>query len=171
MSSILDIDLDYFAILDNPVKRLKDLLEWGNQPVEIIVEQHHKILKQWETCIKKGIIDPPTYVLHVDEHHDTMDEKRTPNVANFIYHAMRKWTNCHVHWLVEQPIDSPEMWLSENAWNTINQRFSIGAQRPQDWPKPDLVSVCTSPEFIDKTLRCRLQEHIDLWDDMFNFLN
>jgi len=46
MSSILDVDLDYFAVLDNPVKRLSDLMEWANQPVNTIVEKHYKILKK-----------------------------------------------------------------------------------------------------------------------------
>ena len=81
MSSILDIDLDYFAILDNPVKRLNDLLNWSNRPVEIITEKHHRVLREWKKLIKKGIISPPRYILHVDEHHDMMDERRTPNIA------------------------------------------------------------------------------------------
>jgi hypothetical protein len=42
-----------------------------------------------------------------------MDEKAKPNIANFIFHAMRDWSDVRVHWLVEQAIDSPEMWLSE----------------------------------------------------------
>ncbi|GAX62631.1 outer membrane protein [Candidatus Scalindua japonica] len=32
MSSLLDIELDYFAILDNPVARLNKILNWGSKP-------------------------------------------------------------------------------------------------------------------------------------------
>jgi hypothetical protein len=82
-----------------------------------------------------------------------MDEKTKPNIANFIFHAMRDWTKVRVHWLVEQAIDSPEMWLSEDTWDILSKRFTWSSHRPPKWPKPDLVSVCTSPEFISDTLR------------------
>ena len=171
MSSILDIDLDYFAVLDNPVKRLSDLMEWANQPVNTIVEKHHKILNKWNICVNKGIISPPTSILHVDEHHDMMDEKKTLNIANYLYHAMRKWHDCRVYWLVAQPIDSPELWLSEDIWNLLVSRFSTGAQRPQNWPRPNLVTVCISPEFVAPILRYRLLKHIEQWNNEFNFSN
>jgi hypothetical protein len=35
-SSILDVDLDYFAIVDKPIKRLHDLLKWASRPVDFI---------------------------------------------------------------------------------------------------------------------------------------
>lgn len=165
MSSILDIDLDYFVIFNNPIARLKELLEWSGQPVNIIVEQHHKVLKQWETFIKKGVISSPKYILHVDEHHDMMDEKRTLNIANIFYHVMSKWPDCYVFWLVEQAIDTPEIWLSQEVWSSFVQRFKSGPQRPHAWPKPDMVSVCTSPQFINKTLRCQLLKQIEIWNN------
>jgi len=169
LSSILDIDLDYFANINNPIKRLKELLKWCNQPVNTVVEQHHKVLKQWEIFIKKGVISSPRYILHVDEHHDMMDEKRTLNIANFLYHVMSKWSDCCVFWLVDEPIDSPEIWLSEDVWDSFARRFSVGSECPQDWPKPDLVSVCTSQEFIDKTLMCQLLRQIEIWNNRLQF--
>lgn len=171
MSSILDIDLDYFAILDDPTKRLKDILEWANRPIDFIVDEHHRVLRRWEVYIKKGIIPPPKYILHVDEHHDMMDEKKMPNIANVVYHAMRTWPDCCVHWLVEQPIDSPQMWLSENVWSELAQRFNVGPNRPRGWPEPDLVSVCTSPEFMNRTLRCNLLDQIKHWNFSVRFAN
>jgi len=164
LSSILDIDLDYFAILDNPINRLNDLLNWGNRPVEIVTEKHHRILKEWKKFIKKGIISLPQYILHVDEHHDMMDERKTPNIANFLYHAMIQYPDCQVYWLVEEPIDSPEMWLSDDVWDMLAHRFTQGSKIPSSYPKPDFVSVCTSPEFLSTDLRCSLLENIELWN-------
>ena len=161
MSSILDIDLDYFSIIDNPIEHLHDLLKWARRPVDFIVEKHHMVLKRWKGSVRKGVISPPTHILHVDEHHDMMDERKSPNIANFMYLVMSYWPGCRVYWLVEQPIDSPEMWISENVWNSLAPRFSQGSRRPHNWPRPDLVSVCTSPEFIDTALRSRLISEIE----------
>ena len=145
MSSILDIDLDYFNLIDNPVQRLVELLAWADCPVSFVVENHHESLRWWKNYVKKGSLREPEYILHVDEHHDMMDEKRTPNIASFMYHAMWTWPEVRVHWLVEEPIDSPAMWLSEDTWQILSRRFTWGSDFPRKWPKPQLVSVCTSP--------------------------
>jgi hypothetical protein len=89
-----------------------------------------------------------------------MDERTKPNIANFILHAMRDWSNVHVHWLVEQAIDSPEMWLSEDTWAKFSKHFIWSSRRPPKWPKPDIVSVCTSPEFVSDKLRKNLLKAI-----------
>ena len=157
LCSILDIDLDYFNLVDDPVRRFRELLAWACRPVDFFVEEHHRVLRLWRARIKKGSMVPPTHILHVDEHHDMMDEKISPNIANVMFHAMRRWPRCRVHWLVEDPIDSPEMWLNEKAWRSLAPRFSMGPRRPRGWPKPDLVSVCTSPDFICPDLRQRLR--------------
>ena len=153
MSSILDIDFDYFNLVDNPVQSLEKLLSWADCPVSFVAENHHEVLRWWRSCLKKGHLRETQYILHVDEHHDMMDEKTKPNIANFIFHAMRDWSNVRVHWLVEQAIDSPEMWLFEDTWDMLSKRFTWSSHRPPKWPKPDLVSVCTSPEFVSDTLR------------------
>ncbi len=168
MSSILDIDFDYFAILNDPVMRLKTLLEWGDHPVDTIVNRHHEVLKIWDAYVSRNIISPPTYILHVDEHHDMMDEKQTPNIANFLFHAMRKWPDCKVFWLVDNPIDYPDMWLSEDIWKTFSVRFESGSKIPCTWPTPVLVSACISTEFIHATLRHNLLKQIDNWNEKFN---
>jgi len=59
-----------------------------------------------------------------------------------------------------QPIDYPDMWLSAEAWDTVSSRFSHFKRFRQQWPKPDLVSVCTSPGFIDERLSQRLVERV-----------
>ena len=41
MSSILDIDLDYFNLIGNPEKRLQELLDWGNRRIAFTVEKHN----------------------------------------------------------------------------------------------------------------------------------
>ena len=158
--SFLDIDLDYFNTVDDPVKSLRSLLSWAQRPVDFVVEQHHWVLRRWQARIKRGSVTPPTHILHVDEHHDMMDERKTPNIANFVCHAMHRWPECRVHWLINQPIDSPEMWLSEETWESLAPRFSYGARRPPKWPRPDLVSVCTSPEFVSPALGRQLMEHL-----------
>ena len=50
-------------------------------------------------------------------------------------------------------IDCPSMWLAPNTWSSLRRRFSCGPKWPGSWPRPDLVSVCTSPEFVDRKTR------------------
>jgi len=102
MSSILDIDLDYFKRIDTPTKKLSRL--YTGCPISFVVENHHKVLRLWRDYYRKNHAGEPKYLLHVDEHHDMMDEKSKPNIANFVYHAMREWTEVRVHWLVDTPI-------------------------------------------------------------------
>jgi hypothetical protein len=152
LCSILDIDLDYFNLVKSPEQRLLRLLKWAGRPVDFFVEKHHAALKKWLTQIEKRKLSSPTHILHVDEHHDMMDEQSVPNIANVIIHAMRRWPECRVHWLVEDAIESPEMWLDEETWKELSSRFTMGTRRPQKWPKPDIVSMCTSPAFVPKLL-------------------
>ena len=156
MSSILDIDLDYFNLVENPIQRLVGLLTWADCLVAFVVENHDQVFVRWKDRVKSGMLAPPTYILHVDEHHDMMDERKNSNIANFMYHAMRTWQDCRVHWLVQQRIDSPSMWLSDDVWGSFKPRFSVSPHRPRGWPRPNLVSVCSSPDFLDKDLRQQL---------------
>ena len=119
MSSLLDIDLDYFNLVDNPVQRLERLLKGAECPVSFIIRSHHEALRRWKSCLQKRGLRDPQHILHVDEHHDMMDENATPNIANFLYHAMRMWPEVRVHWLVQRPIDSPSMWLSDESWRML----------------------------------------------------
>ena len=161
MCSILDIDLDYFNQINNPHRRLEKLLTWAGCPVMVVVENHNEVLRKWKGNIKKMNLTEPQHILHVDEHHDMMDEKATLNIANVIYHAMKIWPSVQVHWLVEHAIDSPAMWLSDPTWEKLSKRFTWGTNRPYNWPKPHIVSVCTSPEFISSELRKELMMVID----------
>jgi len=159
--SILDIDLDYFNDIEDPVQQLSNLLTWAGRPVDFIVEEHQVVLKHWQEYLKKRKLPSPMHILHVDEHHDMMDEKSVPNIANVMVHALHRWNQCRVHWLVENPIDSPEMWLSDSKWGQLSPRFSMGPNKPAGWPKPDIVSVCISNAFIPKTLREQLLTTIE----------
>ena len=156
MCSILDIDLDYFNTIEDPVQGLNKLLTWANRPVDFIVEKHNMVLKHWQEYLEKRNLPSPRYILHVDEHHDMMDEQPKPNIANVMVHALSRWPQCRVHWLVEKPIDSPEMWLSDSKWVQLASRFSMGPNKPIGWSKPDIVSVCTSDAFVPKSLREQL---------------
>ncbi len=156
MSSILDIDLDYFNLMESAIERLRDLLAWAGLPVSIVVGKHHHAFRKWRALVRRGDLPVPGFILHVDEHHDMMDERRSPNLANFMYHVMRQWPACRVHWLVESPIDHPRHWLSDESWREVGDRFSRGRRIPHSWPKPDLVSVSTSPGFVVDPLRCEL---------------
>ena len=106
MSCILDIDLDYFRLFNDPIRRLDEVLGWAGRPVDLIVDEHHKVLKYWDRAIEKGVIEAPTFILHVDEHHDMLSEQPPVLFGNFLYFAMRKWPDCRVHWLTENPIDT-----------------------------------------------------------------
>lgn len=165
MCSILDIDLDYFNEVKEPTKQLCWLLAWAGRPVDLVVEKHHDALRHWRSLVKNSTLLAPRFILHIDEHHDMMDERATPNIANWIVHAMRTWPRCHVHWLVEMPIDSPQMWLSDETWEDLKPRFSIGKRRPRGWPKPNFVSVCTSPYFVAKPLYDQL---LNLLESSYN---
>jgi len=156
MHSILDIDLDYFNLLENPTGALENLLLWAGCPVDFIVERHSHVLQLW----KRRNSSTPSHILHVDEHHDMMDEKPHTNIANVMYHAMRMWPQCKVHWLIQQPIDSPAMWLTPATWKSFRRRFSLGPIIPPGWPRPDIVSVCTSPDFIRSDLVIELMKVI-----------
>ena len=152
MSVILDIDLDYFRFFDEPLKRLNELLVWADRPVDHIVTHHHEAFGLWTKAVKEGVIDTPHFILHVDEHHDMLCERPPINAGNFLYFAMRRWPRCRVHWLVDLKIDSPKQWLPEDKWNPLSRRFASGNRLRAGWPTPDLVTVCTSPSFIDKAL-------------------
>jgi hypothetical protein len=87
-----------------------------------------------------------------------MDQRQQTNIANFMFHAMRMWPQCRVHWLVQHPIDSPAMWLEDETWDSLLRRFSHGPHCPAQWPKPDVVSVCTSPDFVAPKLAAELMD-------------
>jgi hypothetical protein len=153
--SILDIDLDYFNLMPDATHRLHEMLTWASCPASIIVERHNHAFAQWrKRCQKHGIA--PSHILHVDEHHDMMDQRQQTNIGNFMYHAMCLWHGCRVHWLVQEAIDTPSMWLEEETWDLLRRRFSHGPHRPARWPKPHLVSVCTSPDFVAPSLKAEL---------------
>ena len=156
MSLLLDIDLDYFNLMGDPTGALEQLLIWARCPVAFVVERHNHAFAQWRRRVREGRLPTPSHILHVDEHHDMMDERKRANMANVMYHAMRLWPECRVHWLVQEAIDSPAMWLSDDTWAHLRQRFSHGSCRPRSWPRPDLVSICTSPEFVEEAQRERL---------------
>jgi hypothetical protein len=85
-----------------------------------------------------------------------MDQRQQTNIGNFMYHAMCLWHWCRVHWLVQEAIDTPSMWLEEETWDLLQHRFSHGSNRPARWPKPHLVSVCTSPDLVAPSLKAEL---------------
>ena len=156
MSSILDIDLDYFGLVKEPARSLWRLLSWAGCPVSVVVDAHHHALREWRRLIAGRGLAVPGFILHVDEHHDMMDERARPSVSNAMSHAMRTWGKCRLHWLTVSPIDSPETWLSEETWSVFGKRFSMGSRIPRGWLRPDLVSVAKSPEFVATDLMVRL---------------
>ncbi len=160
MSFIVDIDLDYFRLFKAPLRRLDQVLKCAGRPVDFIVDHHHEVVERWETAISEGIIGTPTFILHIDEHHDMLGEQLPMNLGNFMYFVMQKWSHCHVCWLTKEPIDHPAMWLSEEAWESVRARWRSVSRLDSRWPQPDLVSVCTSPGFIEESLSRRLLQRI-----------
>ena len=103
--SILDIDFDYFNLMSVPGDQLRRLLRWADCPVTTVVDRHNHAFSHWRKRWRFDGISP-THILHVDEHHDMMDQRQQTNIGNFMFHAMRMWPECRVHWLVQQAIDS-----------------------------------------------------------------
>lgn len=159
-TSILDIDLDYFNLVSDPIRALSELLTWVNRPVDVLADTHDDAMRRWVRLIASGKLSLPTHILHVDEHHDMMDQKPTINVANVIYHAMSRWPKCRVYWMVERAIDIPAMWLAEDMWKNLKKRFRMGTQLPQKWPKPDFLSVAISADFLRPNLKDALMDVI-----------
>jgi hypothetical protein len=161
MSVILDIDLDYFRLFKHPMREWEQLLGWASRPVDFVVKDHHQAFTRWQKLVNQGAISSPSLIIHADEHHDMLSESPPVQFGNFPYFALRQWPECRVHWLTAKPIDHPDMWLSQTAWHAISSRFSSGSKMRREWPKPDLVSVCTSPGFVDEKLSRSLLERIE----------
>ena len=90
MYSILDIDLDYFNQVPDAAHRLEQLLNWAACPVSMVVECHNHAFARWRKRWRTHAI-APSHILHVDEHHDMMDQRQQSNIANFMFHAMCTW--------------------------------------------------------------------------------
>lgn len=149
--TILDIDLDYFNEVTEPALCLERMLRCSGCYVNILYEKHNHAFTDWKQRFRiHGI--PPTHILHVDEHHDMLNERKQANLGNFMFHAMCLWPACRVHWLVQHPIDSPAVWLEDETWESLRKRFSYGPHMPRRWPEPDIVSVSTSPDFVPPDL-------------------
>jgi hypothetical protein len=160
VTSILDIDLDYFNLISDPVGVLSELLAWANRPIDVLVDNHADAMRRWMKLIASGKLSLPTHILHVDEHHDMMDQKTILNDANVMYHAMSQWTKCHVYWMTEHSIDTPVMWLDDDVWKRLKTRFRMGTQYPENWPAPDFLSVTISPDFLHPKLKGALMDEI-----------
>lgn len=160
MSVILDMDLDYFALFEPPVRELDRLLAWAGRPVDFVVQHHHEAYTRWSQMVRAGIIGRPDLIIHADEHHDMMSARPPVSFGNFLYFAMRHWPECRVVWLTRQPIDYPDMWLPDDAWNAVSSRFECVTRFRRQRRRPDLVSVCTSPDFIDQRLSRKLMERV-----------
>ena len=160
MSSILDIDLDYFNLVSDPIGALTELLAWSHRPVDVVADNHADAMRHWAKLVDAGSTPVPRYILHVDEHHDMMDQKNTINIANVMYHAMLRWPRCRVYWMAEDSIETPGMWLDPDVWGRLRRRFRMGRQRPKKWPTPHFLSVTISVDFVRPDLRDALMEEI-----------
>jgi len=109
MSVILDIDLDYFALFEHPVREFTRLLTWAARPVDFVVEHHHDAYARWRRMAEAGSIEHPHLIIHAGEHHDMMSDRPPANFGSFLYFAMDDWPECRVVWLTRQPIDSPDI--------------------------------------------------------------
>ncbi len=79
MYSILDIDLDYFNQMPDAAHRLEQLLNWAACPVSMVVERHNHAFARWRKRWQTHNI-APSHILHVDEHHDMMDQRQQTKV-------------------------------------------------------------------------------------------
>ena len=156
MTGILDIDLDYFNLSPNPEGELSALLTWAGRHVDLVVEQHQHAFYWWERIItEKGLATPST-IMHVDEHHDLLNDAPRINAANFMVSVMQQWPTCQVLWVMPEPIDWPDLWLDEETWQRLHGRFRWVPAVPTDAPRPEMVTVCTSPGFLAESLTTQL---------------
>ncbi|HCE46688.1 MAG TPA: hypothetical protein DET40_24335 [Lentisphaeria bacterium] len=160
VTSILDIDLDYFNLVSDPVQELSEMLAWANRPVDILADKHADAMRRWVELVASGKLSSPSHILHADEHHDMMDQKSSINIANVMYHAMSRWPKCRVYWMTQDSIDTPAMWLDDNVWKRLRTRFRTGNKRPRKWPTPDFLSVTVSADFIRPDLKDTLMDEI-----------
>ena len=82
MYSILDIDLDYFNLMPDAALRFRRLLAWAGVPVSFVVERHNHAFTRWRKRWRRDGI-APSHILHVDEHHDMLDQCQQANIGNF----------------------------------------------------------------------------------------
>jgi hypothetical protein len=75
MSVILDIDLDYFGLFEQPLAELERLLTWARRPVDFVVKHHHEAYTRWKQMVTAHVVQPPDLILHADEHHDMMSDE------------------------------------------------------------------------------------------------
>jgi len=160
VTSILDIDLDYFNLVSDPIQALSEILAWANRPVDVLVDNHADAMRRWLKLVASGRLLFPTHILHIDEHHDMMDQRNTINIANVMYHAMSRWPECRVYWMAKDSIDTPAMWLDDDVWKRLRTRFRMGTQRPQKWPAPEFLSVTISADFLRPNLKDALMDEI-----------
>ena len=55
MTVILDIDLDYFALFNQPVRRLEKVLAWAERPVDFMVRHHHEAFRHWRRMAEEAL--------------------------------------------------------------------------------------------------------------------
>jgi len=121
----------------------------GWPSVDAIVNEHHEALRVWIAAIKKGDVDTPQWILHVDEHHDMLSE-RLP-IGSVTSSTLRCGGGGVPRALVGGvQDDSPRMWLSDEAWTSVRRRFRYATHLCHTWPKPDMMTVCTSPGFVPR---------------------
>ena len=121
--------MDHFNRAENPAAALENLLLWAGRPVDFIAEHHNQVLRRWKKRCPAGSGSAPSHILHVDEHHDMIDERPTANIGNVMYQAMRTRPYCKVHRLVQEGRQMPALFrpfdLSCHArFYARNRRFS-----------------------------------------------
>jgi hypothetical protein len=90
VTSILDIDLDYFNLVSDPIRALSEMLAWANRPVDVLADNHADAMRRWVKLVASGRLSFPIHIFHAHEHYDMMDRKTTINVAKVMYHAMSR---------------------------------------------------------------------------------
>jgi len=53
------------------------MLVWANRPIDVLSDNHADAMRRWVKLVASGKLSFPAHILHVDEHHDMMDQKNT----------------------------------------------------------------------------------------------
>ncbi len=158
----LDFDLDYLIDFDNPIGELHSIIRELNPktPTEIVVS-HQSALSPMMWAAKKGFVETPMHIIHVDRHHDMYNGApfQTPgrslsladaDCSNFVFAIPLKsydrftWVRDHL-----SKTDSGE-WMNGKRWLHMNGKKVVDTEM-RAW-NPRMVGAacfCLSPDYMD----------------------
>jgi hypothetical protein len=69
VTSILDIDLDYFNLVSDPIRVLSEMLAWANRPVDVLADNHADAMRLMDPAKEVTAAEASILFLHDSESH------------------------------------------------------------------------------------------------------